>query len=117
MAMNLEFLDQIPLPRELLEQTPEPVLVFILQHMAEIQLLRASVAQLEARVEQLEAKLSQDSTNSNKPPSSDSPFKAKSESTLVKPKSKRRRKGHRQQCLRPTEVKELFPGPCVVTAQ
>ncbi|MEW6233684.1 MAG: IS66 family transposase [Chloroflexota bacterium] len=110
--MDLELLDHIPLPRELLEHTPEPVLVFILQHMAENQLLRASVAQLEARVEQLEAKLNKDSSNSNKPPSSDSPFKAKSDAAPAKPKSKRRRKGHRQQCLRPSEIQELFPGRC-----
>ncbi len=79
MDIDPDLLDQIPLPQELLEQTPEPVLVFLMQLLAENQLLRARIVQLEAenqallaRIEQLEARLNQNSSNSNKPPSSDS---------------------------------------------
>ena len=90
---------------EVVMNTPRPML----DH---VQLLYDKIQALEARIELLEAKLNQNSSNSNKPPSSDSPFTAKPDSAPVKPKSKRRRKGHRQQCLRPTELKELFPGPC-----
>ena len=70
------------------------------------------IVRLRDRIEQLEAKLHQDSTNPHKPPSTDSPFKTKSDPSPAKPKAKRWRKGHRQQCLRPTEVLELLPDPC-----
>jgi transposase len=49
---------------------------------------------------------------SNKPPSSDSPFKDKPKKPK-KAKTPKHRKGARQQILRPTEVTELHPGPCV----
>jgi transposase len=66
---------------------------------------------LEARVEELEAKLNQNSSNSNKPPSSDSPFLPKPPPPQ-KAKKSRKRKGHRQQCMRPTELVELHPHQC-----
>lgn len=94
---------QVPL--EALMHTPWPVLG-CLNDLCE------EVSRLRGRIEQLEARLNMDSTNSSKPPSSDSPFKAKPDSTRTKSKPKRRRKGRRQQCLRPTEIQELFPGQC-----
>jgi len=66
---------------------------------------------LKVEVEKLQSKLSQDSTNSNKPPSSDSPFKTKPQKPETT-KARKRRKGIRQQCLRPTSVTELLPGAC-----
>ena len=89
---------------EVLESTPEPVLVVLAECY---QVLES----LQKRVEYLEARLNQDSTNSNKPPSSDNPHK-KAPIPTKKNTRKRRRKGSRQQCLRPTEVVELFPGAC-----
>ena len=55
----------------------------------------------------------QDSTNSNKPPSSDNPFTKGKESAPKSAKAKKTRKGTRQQCLRPTKITEIFPGKCI----
>ena len=55
--------------------TPEPVKQYIEYLEQTIAALVASVEQLEKRIEQLEVKTKQNSQNSNKPPSSDSPFK------------------------------------------
>ena len=55
--------------------TPEPVKQYIEYLEQTIAALAASVEQLEKRIEQLEVKTKQNSQNSNKPPSSDSPFK------------------------------------------
>ena len=73
--------------------------------------LTAEIHKLKAELEALQVRLNQDSSNSNKPPSSDSPFKAKPKRP-EKSKARKRRKGVRQQCIRPTEVIELHPGPC-----
>lgn len=93
------------LTSEVILNTPWPMLGYV-------HVLHGKLRALRARVETLEAKLALDSTNSNRPPSSDSPF---IEGKKVKPKRakvKRKRKGFRQQCLRPTEIKELFPPHC-----
>ena len=86
-----------------LAKTPEPVFRLLLHLVGE-------VARLTKRVEELEAKLGEDSSNSNKPPSTDSPYKEK------KPKGKKRkkngRKGHRQKLMDPTETREVKPTPC-----
>lgn len=87
----------IPLSAEILSRTPPEV----------IDLLR----QLLARIEELEARLNKNSSNSSKPPSSDSPF-VKRPATIKEPKSPRKRKGMRQQCLRPTELIEMQPQKC-----
>ena len=94
----------IPLDAEILSRTPLEVIELILSLLERIHVL-------EARVEELEAKLNQNSSNSNKPPSSDSPFKAKPEPAKKTPK-RRKRKGARQQCLRPTQLIELHPQMC-----
>jgi transposase len=90
-------LPSIPLAPEILSRTPPEVIELLLR--------------LLVRIEELEAKLNQNSSNSNKPPSSDSPFTPKLEAPK-KPKKPRKRKGHRQQCLRPTELTELHPAHC-----
>ena len=87
----------IPLDPEILSRTPPEVIELVLR--------------LLARVEELEARLNQNSSNSNKPPSSDSPFIPKKEAPK-KVKKPRKRKGTRQQCLRPTELVELHPQKC-----
>ncbi len=82
----------------------------------ENQELKAAVELFKSRIEQLEAQLGRNSSNSNKPPSSDSPFTPKPREKQVdqppKTKAPRMRKGVRQQCLRPAEIKEIFPAPC-----
>lgn len=92
------------LPQDVVLNTPWPMLALVHKLNEENQYLKA-------RLEQLEAKLDQDSSNSNKPPSSDSPFKPKSKKPK-NTKARKRRKGFRQQYLPPTEVTELHPGPC-----
>jgi transposase len=76
--------------------------------------LRLIIGLLE-RIEQLEARLNQDSSNSNRPPSSDGPFKKESPGKVEKKskaKSRKKRKGYRQQMLDPTEVRDIHPRPC-----
>ena len=70
------------------------------------------VARQEKRIEELEAKLGMDSSNSNKPPSSDSPYK-ENELKGGKPKKRSKgRKGHRQKFMSPTETRKIQPSPC-----
>jgi transposase len=111
-------LSQLPLTAESLSRTPPEVIEILLRLLAENQalreenqLLRQEIVVLRARVEELEAQLNKNSSNSNKPPSSDSPFEKRPEKTK-KAKKSRKRKGMRQQCLRPTELVELFPREC-----
>ena len=94
------------LTNEVILNTPWLMLGYVNALHAEIQTLRE-------RIEQLEAKLKQDSTNSNKPPSSDNPFTKGKESAPKSAKAKKTRKGTRQQCLRPTKITEIFPGKCI----
>src|SRR5208337_1604098 len=70
---------------------------------------------LKKRIEELEARLNKDSSNSDRPPSSDSPFKKESSGKVEKKskfKSRKRRKGYRQQTLDPTETRDVYPEPC-----
>jgi transposase len=89
---------------EVLENTPEPVLVVLAEFSEALKVLQE-------RVEHLEARLNQNSGNSNKPSSTDNPFQ-KSASQPKKQTKRRNHKGSRQQCLRPTEVVELLPDAC-----
>ena len=71
-------------------------------------------AALERRIEDLEKKVNKDSTNSDRPPSSDNPYKNKEKKEKgPKKKKRKRRKGFRQQMLKPTKVEELPPESCV----
>ncbi|MGA2404947.1 MAG: DUF6444 domain-containing protein [Syntrophobacteraceae bacterium] len=67
------------------------------------------------RIEDLEARLGQNSQNSNRPPSSDSPYQkpgSEKEKKKGKVKSRKGHKGHRQQMLEPTETRSVCPQPC-----
>lgn len=92
-----------PFPRSDWEQVPPSVQAFLLD------LLR--------RVEALEAKLAENSQNSSRPPSSDSPYRkprAKAKSTKKRKRrgAKKGHKGSRQVLLDPTEVIAVHPGTC-----
>jgi len=63
------------------------------------------------RIEKLEARLNEDSSNSNKPSSTDSPYKEKT-SKKAKGTKRKKRKGHRQQLLPPTEIRKIEPHQC-----
>jgi len=70
---------------------------------------------LEKRIEELENKVNQNSQNSNKPPSSDDPFKRPQKKVLKKKRKKGAQKGHkgyRQQLLKPTLAVKLPPKQC-----
>lgn len=104
-------LSAIPLSAELLSRTPPEVIELLLRLLPENQALRTEITHLRARIEELEARLNKNSSNSSKPPSSDSPFVKRPE-VAKKSKKPHKRKGMRQQCLRPTELVELQPGKC-----
>lgn len=95
--------------------TPKPVRQYIEYLEQTIIQLVAKIEQLEKRTENLETRLNQDSLNSNKPPSSDSPYKKPKKKTK---KSKRKRggqkghKGYKQIILEPTEVVPIKPTIC-----
>jgi transposase len=98
----------IEISAENLAKTPPSVLK-LLMYLLEEKL------RLKKRIEDLEARLNQDSSNSNRPPSSDSPFKKEGSGKVEKKskaKSRKRRKGYRQQMLDPTETRNIYPEPC-----
>jgi transposase len=94
------------------EQTPLVVRQVVVQLLAVIQQQRARIAALEARV-------SQNSRNSDRPPSSDPPFVTPSSSAPTKgtPGAKPGHPGHRQALLEPTEVIEVTPDACACGQQ
>src|SRR5918999_4213526 len=94
------------------EQTPLVVRQVVVQLLAVIQ-------QQTARIAALEARLSQNSRNSDRPPSSDPPFAARPSSSTTKgtPGAKRGHPGHRQALLAPTEVIAVTPDVCVCGQQ
>lgn len=83
-----------------------------------VRILAAENAELRKRVEELEAKLGQNSSNSNKPPSSDSPYDEKGETEDKKKKRQgsqkplKKRKGSRQKFMSPTETQDVMPSAC-----
>lgn len=95
--------------------TPEAVRQYILALERAISDTQMQVQTLELRVEKLEVQTRKDSTNSSKPPSSDSPFKRPERK---RPKSKRAKggqkghKAHQQQTLEPARVENLLPERC-----
>jgi transposase len=97
------------------ESTPEPVKRYIEHLEDQVQGLTKALELLTKRVEELEARLAQDSGNSDRPPSSDPPYK-KSKRKLSGAKGKagarKGHKGHRQEMLEPTREEIVFPERC-----
>ncbi len=91
--------------KEDLANTPQNVLQ-LLQHLLD------KVAQQEKRIEELEAKLGMNSSNSNKPPSTDSPYKEKKPKSAQGKQQGKGRKGHRQKFMPPTATREIQPSSC-----
>lgn len=101
--------EQIEITAEDVEKAPPDLLRKFLLYLIE------ENRRLKKRIEELEAKLNHDSSNSNRPPSSDSPFKKENSDkakTKSKTKNRKGRKGHRQQMLDPTEIRHIHPKPC-----
>lgn len=90
--------------------TPKAVRLFLLRLHA----LVGEVEQLRREVERLKDVVRSDSSNSSKPPSSDSPYtKGKSpEKPHRKRGAKKGHRGHRQVMLDPTETRHLKPTQC-----
>jgi len=95
------------LTEEVILNTPWAALSFIQKQEATIQSLLK-------RIENLEAKIGENSSNSNRPPSSDNPFQKKSEKKQAAKKRgpKVGHQGHRQQLMPPTQSFDLMPDPC-----
>jgi len=91
------------------EHTPTAVQAYVYT-------LQDELTQLRKRVEALEARLQENSTTSNRPPSSDSPYKKPRQRTTAttprKAGGKPGHPGHRQVLLPPTTVQELRPERC-----
>ena len=98
---------ELPLDDAGWEQTRLMMLQLIVQLLAVIQ-------QQTARIAALEARLSQNSRNSDRPPSSDPPFVTRPSSSTTKgtPGAKPGHPGHRQALLAPTEVIAVTPDVC-----
>ena len=72
-------------------------------------------ARLKQRIDELEARLNANSSNSSRPPSSDSPFAKptkKVSGKKGKPGAKKGHKGTRYQMLEPTKQHDLLPATC-----
>lgn len=85
------------------------------ERLVDIIFLQAErIASLEKRIEELETRLNANSSNSNRPPSSDIPFKkpVKETGKKGKPGAKKGHKGHRQQMLEPTKTEPVVPMRC-----
>ncbi|MEW6352577.1 MAG: IS66 family transposase [Thermodesulfobacteriota bacterium] len=103
--------DGIPVVSEMDWQlTPKAVRLFVLRLHA----LVGEVEQLRREVDRLKGIVRSDSSNSSKPPSSDSPYtKGKSpEKPHGKRGAKKGHTGHRQAMLDPTETRHLRPTQC-----
>ncbi|MDZ7759490.1 MAG: IS66 family transposase [Desulfovermiculus sp.] len=86
----------------------------------QIQWLCMVIVTLLQRIYELEARLGKNSSNSDKPPSSDSPFDGNDQGTSKDEKETTRKprggqpghKGHKQKLLEPTETEHVFPDSC-----
>jgi transposase len=89
------------------EQTP-PVVRQAMVHLLDV------IHHQAERIAVLEARVSQNSRNSDRPPSSDPPYEKRTARTGVqgKPGAKPGHPGHRQALLRPTERIEVKPESC-----
>jgi transposase len=97
----------LPLDATRWEQTPVVVRHVVVHLLAVIQ-------QQEGRIAALEARLSQNSRNSDRPPSSDPPYEQRTARSGEhgQPGAKRGHPGHRQALLVPTEIIEVTPEAC-----
>ena len=84
---------EIPLNEEILSRTPPEAIALILHLLERVSKLEAQNAALEKRIVELEARVNRKSSNSNNPPSSDSPYENKTRFSSDNPNEKRDRRG------------------------
>jgi len=100
------------------EATPVPVREYIVFLEQTVIRLAETVEKLEKRIIKLESQFNKNSQNSNKPPSSDLPFKKAGKLQQKKKENKRQRggqnghAGYRQELLTPTDTHKIMPGKC-----
>jgi transposase len=103
-----------------LQNTPPAILNllrFLLRENVELKRqvedLRTQVAKQSKQIEELTSRLNLNSSNSSRPPSSDSPYKSKEAGKENKKSgAKKGHKGHRQTMLEPTATKIIQPEIC-----
>jgi len=103
-----------------LQNTPPAILNllgFLLRENMELKRqvedLTKQVVKQSKQIEELTSRLNLNSSNSSRPPSSDSPYQSKEAGKEhKKPGAKKGHKGHRQAMLDPTETKIIQPGIC-----
>jgi len=101
-----DFYKKLPFSQQDWEKTPKPVQAFIVNMMNEI-------TSLHSKIEKIERRLHQDSSNSSKPPSSDSPYNKKPDKNKKQNAGgKKGHKGHSQVMLEPTETILVKPESC-----
>lgn len=95
-------------------KTPECVKQHVLKLCGIISDHQRTIAELREKVEKLEARLNRNSSNSNQPPSTDSPYQKGKVESKKKSKvgGKKGRKGHRQKLVTATETREVHPERC-----
>jgi len=108
---------EIKRPFSLLEwhTMPEAARLYISALEQNITAMSDKIELLEKRIEQLENRLNKNSQNSNKPPSSDSPFqppRKKADRKQRKKGAQHGHKGNRQQLLKPTRIVKVAPQMC-----
>jgi transposase len=114
----LDFLDGIqwpvPFSKEDWEKTPEAVRAYIPWLHRRIDAQDETIHRLSQRIDELESRTKRNSSNSNQPPSSDSPYKKKPKDKPKgkKPGGKKGHKGHRQELLKPSQIEPLKPESC-----
>ena len=91
--VSVDFLKGLPFSQQDWEKTPKPVQDFIINVMNEI-------TSLNSKIEKIERRLNQDSSNSSKPPSLDSPYDKKPDKKKKQNAGgKKGHKGHSQAML------------------
>ena len=120
-------LKEIPLTEEVLRGTPGEaieLIMYLLERVTKLEAENAEIkkenaafagrnAALEKRVIELERRVNLRSTNSNKPPSSDNPFKPRAEGK-VEAKEGQKRQGYGRKRLEPTETHHVMPVRCSI---
>ncbi|MFH1154784.1 MAG: DUF6444 domain-containing protein [Pseudomonadota bacterium] len=104
----------VPFTKEDWEKTPGVVRAYIPWLYQRIEALEETNRSMSQRIDELISRTKRNSSNSNQPPSSDSPYKKKTKSERKgnRPGGKKGHKGHRQEMLEPTRTEPLKPESC-----
>jgi len=96
----------LPFSQEDWDKSPKAIQAFVVSTMTRL-------GELGKKIDQIESKLNQDSSNSSRPPSSDSPYKRKpKDKKKRKPGGKKGHQGHKQVMLDPTKSEDVKPQRC-----